>query len=54
MSIVNVKIIFIKKAKQTCKRPTKGRGATFFYNKYNNGRFYTETDYSFGTGYQSV
>ena len=51
MSIVNVKIIFIKKAKQTCKRPTKGRGATFFYN---NGRFYTETDYSFETGYQSV
>ena len=29
MSIVNLKIIFVKKQKQTRKRPTQGRGATF-------------------------
>ena len=26
MSIVNLKIIFVKKQKQTCERPTQGRG----------------------------
>ena len=29
MSIVNLKIIFVKKQKQTLERPTQGRGATF-------------------------
>ena len=29
MSIVNLKIIFVKKQKRTRKRPTQGRGATF-------------------------
>ena len=29
MSIVNLKIIFVKKKKQTRERPTQGRGATF-------------------------
>ena len=29
MSIVNLKIIFVKKQKQTRERPTQGRGATF-------------------------
>ena len=39
MSIVNLKIIFVKKQKQTRKRPTQGRGAKFIYNR--NGRFHT-------------
>ena len=39
MSIVNLKIIFVKKQKQTRERPTQGRGATFIYNR--NGRFHT-------------
>ena len=38
MSIVNLKMIFVKKQKQTRKRPTQGRGATFIYNR--NGRFH--------------
>ena len=38
MSIVNLKIIFVKKRKQTRERPTRGRGATFIYNK--NARFH--------------
>ena len=29
MSIVNLKIIFVKKQKQTRERPTQSRGATF-------------------------
>ena len=29
MSVVNLKIIFVEKQKQTRKRPTQGRGATF-------------------------
>ena len=37
--IVNLKIIFVKKQKQTRERPTQGRGATFIYNR--NGRFHT-------------
>ena len=39
MSIVNLKLIFGKKQKQTRERPTQGRGATFIYNR--NGRFHT-------------
>ena len=39
MSIVNLKIIFVKKQKLTGKRPTQGQGATFIYNR--NGRFHT-------------
>ena len=38
MSIVNLKIIFVKKQRQTRERPTQGR-ATFIYNR--NGRFHT-------------
>ena len=29
MSVVNFKIIFVKKQKQTRERPTQGRGGTF-------------------------
>ena len=39
MSIVNLKITFVKKQRQTRKRPTQGRG-TFIYNSIN-GRFHT-------------
>ena len=39
MSIVNFKIIFVKKQKQTRERPTEGRGTTFIYNR--NGHFHT-------------
>ena len=39
MSIVNLKMIFVKQQKQTRKRPTQGRGAKFIYNR--NGRFHT-------------
>ena len=39
MSIVNLKIIFVKNQKQTRERPTQGQGATFIYNR--NGRFHT-------------
>ena len=39
MSIVNFKIIFVKKQKQARKRPTQGWGPTFIYNR--NGRFHT-------------
>ena len=39
MSIVNLKIIFVEKQKQTRERPTQGRGAIFIYNR--NGRFHT-------------
>ena len=38
MSIVNFKIIFVKKQKQARKRPTQGWGPTFIYNR--NGRFH--------------
>ena len=38
MSIVNLKIIFGKKQKQTRERPTQGRGAKFIYNR--NGRIH--------------
>ena len=38
MSIVNIKIIFVKKQKQTREHSTQGGGATFIYNR--NGRFH--------------
>ena len=38
MSIVNVKIVLVKKQKQTRERPTQGWGSTFIYNR--NGRFH--------------
>ena len=40
MSIVNLKIIFVKKQKQTGERPTQGwEGGTFIYIR--NSRFHT-------------
>ena len=49
MSIVNLKIIFVKKQKQASERPTHGRGATFI-TAYM-AVFTLETDYSCETGY---
>ena len=49
MSIVNLKIIFVKKQKRTRKRPTQGRGATFIITEM--AVFTLETDYSCETGY---
>ena len=49
MSIVNLKIIFVKKQKRTRKRPTQGRGATFIMIEMSV--FTPETDYSCETGY---
>ena len=49
MSIVNLKIIFVKKKKQTRKRTTQGRGATFIITEM--AVFTLETDYSCETGY---
>ena len=49
MSIVNLKIIFVKKQKQVHERLTQGRGATFIYNKM--AVLTLETDYSCETGY---
>ena len=49
MSIVNLKIIFVKKQKRTRKRPTQGRGATFIITEM--AVFTLETDYSCKTGY---
>ena len=49
MSIVNLKMIFVKQQKQTRKRPTQGRGATFIYNR--NGRFNTGGELFGETGY---
>ena len=43
MSIVNLKIIFVKKQKQTRERPTQGRGATFTIPEM--AVFTLETDY---------
>ena len=45
MSIVNLKIIFVKNQKQTRERPTQGQGATFIYNR--NDRFHTREDWLF-------
>ena len=50
MSIVNLKIIFVKKQKRTRKRPTQGRGATSFVVT-EMAVFTLETDYSCETGY---
>ena len=49
MSIVNLKIIFVKKKKQTLKRPTQGQGATFIITEM--AVFTLETDYLCETGY---
>ena len=53
MSIVNLKIIFVKKQKQTRERPTQGRGAIFIYNA-EMAVFTLETDYSSEMGYPFV
>ena len=39
MSIANLKIIFVKKQKQTRERPTQDGGGTIHYNR--DGRFHT-------------
>ena len=49
MSIVNLKVIFVKKKKQTGKRPTQGRGATFIITEM--AVFTLEKDYSCETDY---
>ena len=49
MSIVNLKITFVKKKKQTPKRLTQGRGATFIITEM--AVFTLETDYLCETGY---
>ena len=49
MSIVNLKIIFVKKKKQTRERPTQGRGATFIITEMPV--LTLEKDYSRETGY---
>ena len=48
MSVVNLKIIFVKKQKQTRERPTQGRG-TFIITEMVV--FTLETDYSCEMGY---
>ena len=49
MSIVNLKIISVKKQKQTLERPTQGRGATLIITEM--AVFTLEKDYSCKTGY---
>ena len=49
MSIVNLKIIFVKKQKQTRVRPTQGRGETIIITE--TAVFTLEKDYSCDTGY---
>ena len=49
MSIVNLKIIFVKKQKQTREHTTQGRGATFIITEM--AVFTLEKDYSCETGY---
>ena len=49
MSIVNLKIIFVKKQKLTRLRPTQGRAATYIITEM--AVFTIETDYSCETGY---
>ena len=44
MSIVNLKILFVKKQKQTRECPTQGRGATFIITEM--AVFTLEKDYS--------
>ena len=50
MSIVNLKIIFVKKQKQTRKRPPQGPSAIFIITEM--AVFTLETDYSCETGYR--
>ena len=49
MSTVNIKIIFVKKQKQTRERSTQGRGANSFITEMT--LFTPETDHSCETGY---
>ena len=49
MSIVNLKIIFVKKQKQTRERSTQGPGATFIITEM--AVFTLEKDYLCETGY---
>ena len=49
MSIINLKIIFLKKQKRTRKLPNQGRGATLIITEM--AVFTLETDYSCETGY---
>ena len=49
VAVVNLKIIFVKKQKQTRERPTQGRGATFIITEM--AVFTLETDYSCEIGY---
>ena len=49
MPIVNLKIISVKKQKQTRERPTQGRGATLIITEM--AVFTLEKDYSCKTGY---
>ena len=51
MSIVNFKIIFVKKQKQARKRPTQGWGRHSFITEM--AVFTLQTDYSCETGYSS-
>ena len=53
MSIVSLKIIFVKKQKQTRERPTQGRGAREGGHSFitETTVFTQETDYSCETGY---
>ena len=49
MPIVNLKIIFVKKQKQTRERPTQGRGRYSFITEM--AAFTLQTDYSWEIGY---
>ena len=49
MSIVNLKILFVKKQKQTRECPTQGRGATFIITEMAVSTL--EKDYSCETDY---
>ena len=49
MLTVNLKIIVVKKQKQTLERQTQGRGATFIITEM--AVFTLEKDYSCETGY---
>ena len=49
MSMVNSKVIFVKKQKQIRERPTQGRGAIFIITEM--AVFRLEKDYSCETGY---
>ena len=49
MPVVNLKIIFVKKQKQTRERPTQDPSATFIITEM--AVFTLETDYTCETGY---